>query len=261
MKIVITGCSTGIGRAAAIELTRRGHHVIATARDPKTLDDLDVAERHQLDITDNNSVATLAAAVPAVDVIVNNAGSVAHGAIEDTDIDDLKTQFDTNVLGALRLIKTYLPAMRAQHHGVIVNVTSLNGRFATPLSGPYTTTKFALEGLSESLALDTRPFGIRVAIVEPGLTRTNAVTNAAVHTTSDPYVGLAEQWEQRRLARLADASEPSVIAAVIANAVEDTGNQLRYPAGPDAEFAMPLWKEMGDVEFYDVLRATLELNW
>ena len=170
-RILITGCSTGIGRAAAVELTKRGHDVVATARRPETLADLDVAQTLALDVDDDASVAAAVGAAGTIDVLVNNAGFGVIGPVERLPIAEGKRIFETNFFGALRMIQAVLPAMRERGSGTIVNVTSLAGRVAPPLDGIYSATKFALEGLSEALHYEVGHFGVRVRIVEPGCLR------------------------------------------------------------------------------------------
>ena len=177
--VLVSGASSGIGRATAALLHDRGHIVYGTSRDP---------ERHQaawrmlrLDVTDDSSCAAAVAAVLAeqgrIDGLVNNAGLVLAGAVEDTALDEAQAVFETNLFGALRLIRAALPAMRAEKNGVVVNVGSLAGRVGLPFQGLYSASKFALEGLSESLALEVKAFGIQVALVVPGDTATSVVDN------------------------------------------------------------------------------------
>ena len=136
-RVLITGCSTGIGRATAVELTKRGHEVVATARRPETLADLDVADRLALDVDDDASVASLRDAAGQVDVLVNNAGFEVSGPIEKVPLDEVRRMFETNVFGALRMIQAFLPAMRERGSGTIVNVSSVAGRAAAPLGALY----------------------------------------------------------------------------------------------------------------------------
>src|SRR5215472_14426792 len=136
-RALITGCSSGIGRAAATELTKRGYEVVATARRPQTLDDLDVAQKLALDVTSDASVAAACEAAGRIDVLVNNAGYGLEGAIEAVPLDDVRQVFETNVIGASRMIQAVVPAMRARGQGVVVNVSSVAGVVAGPLGGYY----------------------------------------------------------------------------------------------------------------------------
>src|SRR4051794_17931133 len=154
MRVLITGCSTGIGRAAAEELTSRGHHVIATARRPETLADLDVAERLALDVDSDDSVAAALAAAGEFDVLVNNAGFGVGGPVEKVPLAEVRRMFETNVFGAVRMMQGVLPAMRERGQGTVVNVTSVAGVAVSPLSAFYSATKFALEAITEAARLE-----------------------------------------------------------------------------------------------------------
>ena len=168
MRILITGAGRAIGAATAQELSARGHDVVATARDVSLLESLDVAERRTLDVTDQRSVDAALAAAGERDAVVNNAAVLGSGPVEDFPPDRLAAVFETNTIGALRVIQAVLPAWRQRGSGVIVNVSSVQGRVATPLEGPYAASKHALEGLSEALHYEVGHFGIRVVIIEPG---------------------------------------------------------------------------------------------
>jgi len=163
-RVLITGCSTGFGRASAIELTKRGHDVVATARRSATLDDLDVAARLPLDVDDDASVAAAVAGAGSIDALVNNAGFGISGPIEHVPVDEIRRMFETNVLGAVRMIQAVVPGMRARASGTIVNVTSLAGRVTGPLGGTYAATKYALDAISESLHNEVGHFAIRIRV-------------------------------------------------------------------------------------------------
>ena len=263
-RVLITGCSTGFGRAATIELTKRGHEVIATARRPETLDDLDCAAKLALDVDDDTSVGAAIAAAGRVDVLVNNAGFGVAGPIESVPLDDVRRMFDTNVLGAARMIQAVLPQMRERGDGVIVNVTSLAGRAAPPLGGFYAGTKHALEAISETLHYEVAHFGIRVAIVEPGFFATEFQNKEPRHgIDTPPYDELNRQWEtsMELLRGGAEAPGAEPVAQVIADAVEGTEAKLRWPVGADADLVIGARTSMDDATFEATMRATLELTW
>ena len=157
-RVLITGCSTGIGRAGAVELTKRGHDVVATARRPETLDDLDVAARLRLDVDDPASVRAAVDQAGLIDALVNNAGFGIGGPAETVDLDAARRCMDTNLFGAARMIQAVLPGLRARGGGTIVNVASVAGRVGVPLEGFYSASKWALEGLSESLHFEVGHF-------------------------------------------------------------------------------------------------------
>jgi NAD(P)-dependent dehydrogenase (short-subunit alcohol dehydrogenase family) len=263
-RVLITGCSTGIGRAAAVELTKRGHDVVATARRPDVLDDLDVTARLRLDVNDDASVASAMAAAGAIDALVNNAGFGVVGPVEKVPLDEGRRGMETNFFGAVRMIQAVLPQMRERGGGTIVNVTSLAGRVAPPLDGFYAGSKFALEGLSEALHYEVQHFGVRVRIVEPGVFETNFGDNVATYGTEDPpYDELDRQWESARAALIGgnDAPGPEVVAAVIADAIESEDRKLRWPVGDDAAMVLDARGSMDDEAFEDAMRATLGLTW
>lgn len=194
MRVLVTGAGTGIGRATCEVLTARGHDVVATARRPEVLDDLDVALRLALDVTSDESVASCVAVLGDVDVLVNNAGITETGPMESYPADATLRMFETNFFGPLRLIRALVPAMRERGRGVVVNVSSVQGQVASPLSGMYCATKHALEAASESLALEVGHFGIRVVIVEPGYIAPG-MRNAVRHgEEGTPYEELRAQW-------------------------------------------------------------------
>jgi NAD(P)-dependent dehydrogenase (short-subunit alcohol dehydrogenase family) len=177
---LITGCSTGLGRALAAELIAQGHRVFATARDPGQLADL--VEGHanatalKLDVTSAEDIAAAVAAVEqagGVDILVNNAGYGYRAAVEEGEDEAIRAMFETNFFGAFAMTRAVLPAMRARRSGTIVNITSIAARLAAPGSGFYSATKFALEGLSDALRREVAPLGIRVLMVEPGAFRTD----------------------------------------------------------------------------------------
>ena len=182
--VLITGCSSGIGRAIAERLASGGHRVYATARRPESIADLKEkgCDTLPLDVLDDESmraaVAHVEEAEGAVGVLVNNAGYGQSGAIEAVPIDAVRRNFETNVFGYLRMAQLVLPGMRRQGWGRIVNMSSVAGRVTMPGSGPYSATKFAIEALSDALRFEVKGFGVRVSIVEPGPIRTRFTETA-----------------------------------------------------------------------------------
>ena len=263
-RVLITGCSSGFGRAAATELTKRGHDVVATARRCETLDDLDVAARLALDVDDTASVRAAVGAAGPLDALVNNAGFGIVGPVESVSLDDARRCMDTNLFGAARLIQAVLPGLRARGGGTIVNVSSIAGRVGAPLSGYYSATKWALEGLSESLHFEVGHFGIRVRIVEPGGFETAFDANA-VRTAVDgsPYAELERQWEAAQPLLTSDgpAPDPALVARVIADAVESTEPRLRWLVGADAELAIGAKDSMSFEDFETNMRSLLGVTW
>jgi short-subunit dehydrogenase len=239
--VLLTGCSTGIGRAAAQHLLRGPRPVYATARDAGTLQELkDAGARTlDLDVTDEDSMRAAVDAVEqehgAVGVLVNNAGYGEYGPVEEVPLDAVRRQFETNVFGLLRLTQLVLPAMRAAGRGRIVNMGSMGGRMTLPGGGVYHASKYAVEALSDALRFETRGFGIDVVVVAPGPVRT-----AFVDEATDPGADEGPYADFRRgvAARNATAysSGPGLlsaddVAAVVVKAVEDARPKARYPVG------------------------------
>jgi NAD(P)-dependent dehydrogenase (short-subunit alcohol dehydrogenase family) len=191
--VLITGCSTGIGRATALRLVGGDWTVYATARQPATLDELSAAGCRvlALDVTSEDSmVAALESVEGGVDVLINNAGYSQSGALETLPLESVRRQFETNVFGLLRLTQLVLPGMRQKGAGTIVNVSSMGGRLTFPGGGAYHATKYAVEALSDALRMEVARFGIDVICVEPGLIRTEFSATAAGGVSSaadDPY--------------------------------------------------------------------------
>jgi NAD(P)-dependent dehydrogenase (short-subunit alcohol dehydrogenase family) len=263
-RVLITGCSTGIGRAAAVELTKRGHDVVATARRPETIEDLDVAQTLRLDVDDDASVAAAVRAAGTLDALVNNAGFGVTGPVELLPIAEGRRIFETNFFGAVRMIQSVLPAMRERGSGTIVNVTSLAGRVAPPLDGFYSATKFALEGLSEALHYEVGHFGIRVRIVEPGIFETGFSGNVARYgLDTAPYNELDRQWEavRTKLVGGEEAPGPEAVAIAIADAIETDAPRLRWPIGADADLVIGARTTMDDEGFEQAMRDVLGLDW
>lgn len=263
MRALITGCSTGIGRATAVELTKRGYEVVATARRLETLDDLDVDDRLRLDVDDDTSVADCVAAAGPVDVLVNNAGFEVAGPIERVPVDEVKRMFETNVFGALRMIQAVLPSMREKGGGTIVNVSSVTGRAVGPLGATYSASKWALEALSEGLHAEMRHFNIWTYIIEPGAIDTNFETNIRRHGVDfPPYDELQRQWDEAidRLGRQSSPG-PEVVAAAIAEALESDGSKWRWPVGADAELICGARDSLDDSAFEAAMREMLQFHW
>jgi NAD(P)-dependent dehydrogenase (short-subunit alcohol dehydrogenase family) len=262
-RVLITGCSTGFGRASAVELTKRGHDVIATARRPETIDDLDVAERLRLDVDDDASVREAVAAAGEIDVLVNNAGFGVSGPVEQVPLDHGRAIMETNFFGAVRMVQAVLPQMRERGSGTIVNVTSLAGRVGPPLGGFYAASKFALEGLSEALHYEVGHFGVRVRLIEPGIFATAFQGKEYGFEIAPPYDELEREWEAMRgvLTGGEEPSGPEPVAAAIADAIESDEPRLRWPVGGDAEMVLAVRSTSSDEEFEATMRGTLGLTW
>ncbi len=256
--VAITGASSGIGLATALELGRAGHTVFATMRNPAGAPELGkIAERErlpilirELDVDSDRSVADCFGAIPApLDVLVNNAGIERHGSVEETPMEDFVAVMNTNYFGALRCIKAVLPGMREARKGCIVNVSSVAGRIANSPLGPYSATKFALEAISEALAGEVKPFNIRVAIVEPGIQNTK-MAHAIENPPPSQYPQVV-RFSSLFRAALANPTPPGTTAKVIRNIVERGTWQLRHPSGSDAAAFMDWRAAMTDAQWVD----------
>jgi NAD(P)-dependent dehydrogenase (short-subunit alcohol dehydrogenase family) len=262
MRILITGAGRAIGAATATDLARAGHEVVATARDPSTLQDLDVALRLRLDVTDPASVAVALDAAGELDAVVNNAARNGRGPLESFPIDGVESIFATNVFGMLRVVQPLLAAWRRRRSGVIVNVSSIQGRVATPLDGAYSASKYALESFSETLHYELGHFGIRVVIVEPGYTAPGMLRGD--RTEGDPaYAELWEQWEHtdRLVTGPGGRPGPETVATAVRLALEDPDTPLRVPVGDDAAMVLGARSALGDAEFEATMRSVLGATW
>ena len=264
-KAIVTGCSSGIGRATALELTARGYEVVATARRLESIEDLAVARTLTLDVDSDGSVDAVRDAVGPVDVLVNNAGFGIEGPVEEVPLADVRRAFETNFFGAARMIQTFVPAMRERGSGTVVNVTSIGGVVAGPLAGYYSATKFALEALSESLHLEAGHYGVRVLVVEPGAIATRFGDNMVdLRGQPGPYAELAKLWEGAMgvLGGEGPAPGPELVATKICDALEAEGpHPLRLPVGADAEMIVAGRQGVSYDDFETAMRGVLQLDW
>ncbi|MFK0158224.1 SDR family oxidoreductase [Streptomyces sp. NPDC090493] len=243
--VLITGASRGIGRAIAVELAGRGHRVIATARRPETLADLPADLRLRLDVTDQESVDRAVRAAGDIDVLVSNAGDTIRAPLESVPLTEVERLFQLNTLGALRVAQAVLPAMRQRGAGRLVFVSSIQGRLVLPLIGPYGASKWALEALAETLALETGHFGVRVSVVQPGAVSSGGAERARVFLgEDDPYAPLAAALPALR----GEVVTPEQVAATVADTVEHPEPPLRVPAGTPAERILRARKEAPEDE-------------
>jgi len=232
VRVLVTGASKGIGRATVQELAARGHRVAATARNAQTLDDLPADIRLSLDVTDQASVDRAVAAAGPVDVLISNAGETARGPVETTPVAEVNHLFQLNTLGALRVTQAVLPRMRARGGGRLLFVSSILGRLTIPLSGAYAASKWALEAIAETLAVEAGHFGIKVAVLEPGGVSSGALDRPRTYLAdNDPYQPLAAQLAGVR-GNLITVQE---VAAAIADTVEHPDPPFRIPVGAPAE--------------------------
>ena len=264
--ILITGCSSGIGYAAAEKLARNGHTVYATMRNPEGSPQLqEVADQEQLpitilqlDVTDDRSVQKAVDLVLSkegvVDVLVNNAGIGSWGAVEELPIEFFKADMDTNYFGTLRCIKAVLPSMREKKGGSIINVASIAAKFYANFFSGYCASKAAVEALSEALAQELKPFNIEVTIVEPGVIKTPIFTKAVnanyiPDNTNYPNIKRLLSFFAASLER---ETPPSVVADVINDIVERKSNKIRHLAGSDAAGLLEMRSSTSDEDWVTI---------
>lgn len=260
-RVLVTGCSSGIGRAVAAELEQRGYHVIATARDIADLENLAVSEKLALDLTDARSITDAVVRAGRVDILVNNAGFGVRGPVECVPVETVREMFETMFFGPLALIQAIVPGMRERGDGVVVTVSSgMAALVVRPLFSFYSAAKLALEGMSEGLAQEVAAFGIRVVILQPGNVVTNfrpAMRRLGQH---GPYAELAagiDRW--RAQAQRAELKMDVVdFAKRAADVIESDDIRLRVPIGEDAATLIARRRAMTDEEFRaQVLSETL----
>ncbi|GAK30966.1 short-chain dehydrogenase [Weissella oryzae SG25] len=255
---LVTGASSGIGKATALALNSAGYTVYGLARRVNLMDDLALAGVKVLamDVTDHAAMVTVVTKVLAdegrIDVLINNAGYGSYGAVEDVPIEEARRQLDVNLFGLADLTKLVLPTMRAQHTGKIINLSSMAGRVWTPFGAWYHASKFALEGFSNALRLELAPFGIKVVLIEPGAIKTQwgiiAADNFEKASAKGPYAQAAQQkaTNLRSLYQNKALTAPTVIARIILKAVSAKRPRTRYLIGYGAWPAVLIQKFLGD---------------
>jgi len=260
LRVLITGAAGAIGMATAQVLADRGHSVVAT--DVSALSGSERIQAHVLDVTNDDSVARCLEAVGPLDAVVSSAGIHSEGPVEDFPLDRIRRMFETNTLGALRVIQAVLPFWRKRGSGVIVNVSSVNGRVASPLGAAYSASKFALEAFTESLHLEVRHFGIRCVLIEPG-NIAPGMKESEPHKGPADYAGLWEQWAgaHTRMAGPSGRPGPEVVAFAIAGAIEDPATPFRVPVGQDAELILGMRRSLDDQALEDAMRKAVGLTW
>lgn len=260
LRVLITGAARGIGRATAQVLASRGHSVVATDR--SAFSGSEGIQAHVLDVTSDDSVARCLNEVGPLDAIVNNAAIFGGGPVEGYPLDRFRQMFETNTLGALRVIQAVLPAWRKRGSGVIVNVSSVRGRVSPPLDAAYSASKFALEALTESLHLEVRHFGIRSVLIEPGNIETGTKASETHQGPAD-YAGLWQQWAgvDTKMTGPSGPPGPEVVALAIASAIEDPATPLRVPVGHDAQMILALRKSLDDQAFEQAMKKAVGFTW
>jgi len=273
---VVTGSSSGIGFEIALTLARNGFQTYATMRNLAKSENIkSIASKEnlpihieQLDVIDNNSVTNAIQAIVSkadrIDVLVNNAGYALAGAFEDLAIEEIKAQYETNFFGLIRTTQAVLPNMRKQKSGTIVNISSGAGRFGYPTGSAYVSTKFAVEGLSESMAYELEPLGIKVILVEPGVIKTNIANGMVIakksQNSNSPYSQIMQKMSTSFEHMLENASSPDLVAKVVLQAVTSENPSLRYLAGKDVEMWVEAKRNMSDDEFYKMMKQSFNFK-
>jgi NAD(P)-dependent dehydrogenase (short-subunit alcohol dehydrogenase family) len=268
--IIVTGSSSGIGLESALLLARNGYITYATMRSPEKDTTIKTAVQKeglpitvvQLDVTDDNSVKNavdhIISEAGRIDVLVNNAGYSLGGALEDLSMEEIKSQYETNLFGLIRVSQAVLPTMRKQRSGRILNISSGAGIFGFPGLSAYVSTKFAVEGLSESIAYELEPFGIIVILIEPGFIKTNfahaMVVAKKAQDPASPYSELMQRIMASASELAKNASTADLVANIILDAASNPNPRLRYLAGKDVESWAAGKKNMDENEFFNMIK-------
>ena len=299
---LVTGSSTGIGFETSLLLARNGFYTYATMRDTRKGDNIEKIANNEnlplkvlsMDVDNDDSVRNAIHKIidekKKIDILVNNAGYGLFGALEEISIDEAKKQFETNLFGAMRTIKETLPTMRKQKNGIIINVTSLAGVVGIPAECIYVSTKFALEGLSESISYELQPFGIKVIIIEPGVVNTNFVPNIKFSNKTDDkllqtlmkqeekseinysnndikkknssyYSNTIDTFLSHYFSAMNNAPSPKEVATVILEAIKNASNSseylFRHTVGEDAKTFAQAKKNMSDSQLHEFISNKL----
>jgi len=269
---IVTGSSSGIGFETSLALAREGYFTYATMRDTAKSNKIkEIAQKEnlkinvlELDVDDEKSVKSAIAQIldqkQRVDVLVNNAGWGLWGCVEDVSIDEFKEQFETNFFSIIRLIQEVAPTMRKQGSGTIVNVSSVVGRIGFPASPAYISSKFALEGLSESLRFEFAPFGVDVIIIEPGVIKTDFMKNMKMAKKSEldtVYKDITTKVVSGVKMMVEMGTPPKEVANTIVKAIKDKKPLPRYVVGNDALMFLEAKKSKTDIEFENYLKKEL----
>jgi short-subunit dehydrogenase len=272
---IVTGSSSGIGYATSLLLARNRFHTYATMRNiEKSAEIQEIANKErlplqviQLDVNDDasisNSIKKIETENERIDVLINNAGYGLVGAFEDLSVEEIKLQFETNFFGVIRVIQQVLPIMRKQKSGTIVNVSSGAGLIGFPGMSAYVSSKFALEGLSESMSYELEPFGIKVIIIEPGVIRTNFKKNSIMSKKSldnssiSPYSTIIQKIDSSISSIIEHATPPEEVAKAILHAITSNNPELRYLVGNDIIMMAETKNSMSDEDFRKMMMQSI----
>jgi short-subunit dehydrogenase len=270
---LITGCSSGIGYETALMLARKGFHTFATMRNTKKSEPLEkIIEKEklplnilELDVNDDasiqNTIHHIKSEAKRIDVLINNAGYGLVGFFEDLTLDEIKKQFETNFFAVLNITKKIIPIMRVQKSGTIINISSGAGQVGVPGISAYVSTKFAIEGFSESLMYELFPFGIKVIIIEPGVIKSNFFRNCIVsersRKMSSPYFQSLDKIQKNIELMQEHATSPVDVAKVILEVLSYKEPKQRYIVGNDVAMVLEAKKNLSDMEFKKMMMQNI----
>ena len=270
---LITGCSSGIGYETALMLARKGFHTFATMRDTKKSDSLaKTSEKEklalkilELDVNDytsiENAINRVKSEARRIDVLINNAGYGLVGFFEDLTLDEIRNQFETNFFGTLNITKKVIPTMRLQKSGTIVNISSGAGQVGFPGISAYVSTKFAVEGFSESLTYELSPFGIKVIIIEPGVIKSNFFSNCIISEQStkneSPYSRSLDKIQKNIGLMQEHATSPTDVAKMILQVLSSDEPKQRYIVGNDVAMILEAKRNLSDLEFKKMMMQNI----
>ena len=267
---IVTGSSSGIGFETSLLLARSGYVTFATMRDlrkggllkkivikeeiPLTVSPLDVTDEYSV----SKGIGSIFRKAGRIDILINNAGYGLTGAFEDLSIEEIRSQYETNFFGLIRTTQAVLPIMRDQKSGIIINISSGLGRFGIATNSAYVSSKFAVEGLTESISYELEPFGIRTIIIEPGIIKTNFLNSPKLarkaRDPNSPYKNFMQNSEKGINKLNESGQDPGIVANIIKESIEDTNPRLRYLAGKDVEQIMEIKNKLSDEDFHSMLK-------
>ena len=264
--VLITGASSGMGRATAIFLAQKGYQVYAGTRTPSKLLDIQSENIHvvELDITNSKSIQKAIANIKQIDVLVNNAGYGLVSTVEALDEEEMFNQFNVNVFGVLRVCKAVIPMMRKEQLGVIINISSFLGKIGLPLLTMYNASKYAVEGITDSLRYELRDFNIRVHSVMPGFfdtqfARSNLVTNLETFDKNSPYAKMVADLAPNIVKQINAGNDVKEVAEMILDIIEDEKFPARATVGDKASKFIPMRRELSDEDFERRVREYYKL--
>jgi short-subunit dehydrogenase len=263
--VLITGASSGVGQSTARLLSQKGYRVFGTSRKPNTVEAMPAVKMVPLDVRSDESVAACTKAVTneggRIDVLVNNAAYELAGALEETSMEEAKDQFETNFFGVVRMVKAVLPLMRQQKQGQIINISSLSGLSSIPFMGFYSASKFALEGYTEALRLELKPFNIHVSLTEAGFLKTPMMNRRQVSTAQ---LSEYDTWRQRAFKAVRDheqkAPGPELVSQTIFSIIASKTPRLRYAIGSQAKLTTRLQQFLPEGLYESGKRSTFRLD-